>query len=299
MNIKSLNYFIEVAKEKSFTNASKNLFVCQSALSKAIKTFENELDITLIDRTSKHFKLTPEGQLLYENGVIALKVINEQLEMLLDSVSIEKGKIKVGVPPVISTIYFTSIIKSFKDNFHSINLQIIEAGANIVKDKVHNGEIDIGVVILPFSSDEFTFSSDEFNITPIFSADIVVVANKSHPFASREEVSLLEIKDEPLISLNETYMLYDRIKIRCNEAGFEPNIICTSSQWDFIAEMVALNQGISILPKPILSKFHSKNIKAIHIKEGFPWNIAFIVRKDKYVSKAIKLFIEFTKNFEL
>ena len=51
-------------------------------------------------------------------------------------------------------------------------------------------------------------------------------------------------------------MLYDRIKIRCNEAGFEPNIICTSSQWDFIAEMVALNQGISILPKPILSKFH-------------------------------------------
>ena len=148
MNIKSLNYFIEVAKEKSFTNASKNLFVCQSALSKAIKTFENELDITLIDRTSKHFKLTPEGQLLYENGVIALKVINEQLEMLLDSVSIEKGKIKVGVPPVISTIYFTSIIKSFKDNFHSINLQIIEAGANTVKDKVHNGEIDIGVVIL-------------------------------------------------------------------------------------------------------------------------------------------------------
>lgn len=278
MNIKSLNYFIEVAKEKSFTNASKNLFVCQSALSKAIKTFENELDITLIDRTSKHFKLTPEGQLLYENGVIALKVINEQLEMLLDSVSIEKGKIKVGVPPVISTIYFTSIIKSFKDNFHSINLQIIEAGANTVKDKVHNGEIDIGVVILPFSS-------DEFNITPIFSADVVVVANKSHPFASREEVSLLEIKDEPLISLNETY--------------FEPNIICTSSQWDFIAEMVALNQGISILPKPILSKFHSKNIKAIHIKEGFPWNIAFIVRKDKYVSKAIKLFIEFTKNFEL
>lgn len=161
MNIKSLNYFIEVAKEKSFTNASKNLFVCQSALSKAIKTFENELDITLIDRTSKHFKLTPEGQLLYENGVIALKVINEQLEMLLDSVSIEKGKIKVGIPPVISTIYFTSIIKSFKDNFHSINLQIIEAGANTVKDKVHNGEIDIGVVILPFSS-------DEFNITPIF-----------------------------------------------------------------------------------------------------------------------------------
>lgn len=291
MNIKSLNYFIEVAKEKSFTNASKNLFICQSALSKAIKNFENELDITLIDRTSKNFKLTPEGQLLYENGVIALNTINEQLEMLLDSVSIEKGKIKVGVPPVISTIYFTSIIKNFKENFPSINLQIIEAGANTVKDKVQNAEIDIGVVILPFLS-------EKFNVTPIFSSDVVAVVHKSHPLASKNSISLLEIKDEPLISLNETYMLFDRIKIRCKEVGFEPNIICTSSQWDFIAEMVALNQGISILPKPILSKFHSKNIKALYIEEGFPWNIAFIVRKDKYVSKAIKLFIEFTKNFE-
>lgn len=292
MNIKVLNYFIEVAKEKSFTNASKNLFICQSALSKAIKTFENELNITLIDRTSKKFKLTPEGQLLYENGIIALKSINEQLEMLIDSISFEKGKIKVGVPPVISTIYFTSIIQLFREEHPNIDLQIIEAGANTVKDKVKNGELDIGVVILPFSS-------SDFYVTPIFSSEVVVVVHKNHSFATKESVSLFELKNENIISLNETYMLYDRIKYRCQEIGFEPNIICTSSQWDFIAEMVALNQGISILPKPILNKFHSRNIKTIGIKEKFPWDIAFIVRKDKYISKAIKLFIEFTKNFEL
>ena len=74
-----------------YTSASKKLYICQSALSKAIKTFENELDIILIDRTSKSFKLTPEGQLLYENGTIALKVINEQLTKLQDSISLEKG----------------------------------------------------------------------------------------------------------------------------------------------------------------------------------------------------------------
>lgn len=292
MNIRELSYFIEVAKEGSFTKASKNLFVCQSALSKSIKSFENDLDIKLIDRTSKNFKLTPEGQLLFENGVIALKVINEQLDMLLDSVSLEKGKMKLGVPPVISTIYFTSLIQSFKENYPSINLQITEAGANTVKNKVNDGDIDIGVVILPFNS-------DNFNIIPIFQAEVVVIVNKKHPLAKKEEVSLLELKNEHFISLDETYMLYDRVKIRCNQVDFTPNIISTSSQWDFVAEMVALNQGIAILPKPILSRFHSKKIKILKIKEGFPWNIAFIVRKDKYISKAIKLFIEFTKNFEL
>lgn len=292
MNIKFLTYFIEVAKQQSFTKASKRLFICQSALSKAIKNFELELDITLIDRTSKTFKLTSEGQLFYENGVIALKTINEQLSILLDSVSLEKGKIKVGVPPVISTIYFTSIIHKFRSEYPSINLNIVEAGANTVKDKVEKGEIDIGVVILPFSS-------ENFNVITIFDSEVVIVVNKNHPFANRDKVSLLEIKNQSILSLNETYMLYDRIKIRCHEVGFEPNIICTSSQWDFLAEMVSLNQGISILPKPILSKFHSKNIKTVRITEGFPWNIAFILRKDKYMSKAIKLFIDFTKEIDL
>lgn len=292
MNIKFLTYFIEVAKQQSFTKASKRLFICQSALSKAIKNFELELDITLIDRTSKTFKLTSEGQLFYENGVIALKTINEQLSILLDSVSLEKGKIKVGVPPVISTIYFTSIIHKFRSEYPSINLNIVEAGANTIKDKVEKGEIDIGVVILPFSS-------ENFNVITIFDSEVVIVVNKNHPFANRDKVSLLEIKNQSILSLNETYMLYDRIKIRCHEVGFEPNIICTSSQWDFLAEMVSLNQGISILPKPILSKFHSKNIKTVRITEGFPWNIAFILRKDKYMSKAIKLFIDFTKEIDL
>lgn len=288
-----MNYFVEIARQKSFTNASKNLYICQSALSKAIKTFESELDIILIDRTSKNFKLTPEGQLLYENGIIALKVINEQLTKLQDSISLEKGSIKVGVPPVISTIYFTATIQEFRNMYPNINLSVIEAGANTVKDKVEKGEIDIGVVILPFSS-------QDFNITSVFMSDNVVVVHKNHPLASKKEVSFSEIKDEPLIILNETYMLHDRIKALCAKAGFEPNIICSSSQWDFIAEMVALNQGITILPRPILSKFHSKNIRLLTIKDPeFPWNIALIVRKDKYVSKAIKLFIEFVKNIDL
>jgi len=290
MNLKLLNYFIEIANKKSFTGASKNLYICQSALSKAIKTFESELGITLVDRTSKSFKLTQEGQLLYENGTIALKVIDEQLKKLQDSISAEKGSIKVGVPPVISTVYFTSTIQEFRNIYPSIELKIIEAGANTVKSKVESGEIDIGVVILPFCS-------KDYYVTPVFHSDNVAIVHKKHPLAVKDEIDIIELKDEPLMILNETYMLHDKILEYCHKSGFEPNIICTSSQWDFIAEMVALNQGVSILPRPILSKFHSKNIKILTIKEPeFPWNIALIIRKDKYVSKAMKLFVEFVKN---
>jgi len=290
MNLKALSYFIEVANQKSFTGASKNLYTCQSTLSKAIKNFETELGITLVDRTSKSFKLTQEGQLLYENGIIALKTIDEQLKILHDSISVEKGSIKVGVPPVISTVYFTSTIKEFRNLYPNIELQIIEAGANTVKCKVDSREIDIGVVILPFGS-------SDYYVTPVFNSDNVVIVHKNHHLSAKDKVNIIELKDEPFLILNETYMLHDRIMENCRKCGFEPKISCTSSQWDFIAEMVALNQGISILPRPILSKFHSKNIKILTIEEPeFPWNIALIIKKNKYVSKAMKLFVEFVKN---
>lgn len=288
MNIKVLNYFIKVVDEGGFTPASKKLFLCQSALSKSIKTFESELGVTLIDRSSKIFKLTPEGQIFYENGILALKIINEQLSRLLDSVSLEKGKVKIGIPPVISTIYFTTIIQKFTEQYPSIKLITIEAGANTIKEKVENGEIDIGAIILPFNS-------ENFNVIPIFLSENVVVTHKNHPLAKFKEVSFADLNGYNFISLNETYMLHDKIIENCNSFNFTPNIISTSSQWDFIAEMVSLNQGITILPQPILAKFHSKNIKLINIKEGFPWNVALITTKNKYISKATKLFIEFTK----
>ena len=104
------------------------------------------------------------------------------------------------------------------------------------------------------------------------------------------------LQNERFITLNSTFMLYDQIKALCNIAGFEPDIVCESSQWDFIAEMVALNQGISILPRPILKKYNSDQVKLISLTEPhFSWDIAIILKKDKYISKLISSFIELSK----
>ena len=183
MTIKQLTYFLAVAKNGSFTKASEELYLSQSALSKAIKTFEFELGIVLIDRTSKSFKLSTEGSILYENGNLALDSINKKFEKLIDSISSEKGNLTIGVPPVISTIYFTTIAHKFKNLYPDINLNIIEEGANTVKCKVGAGEVDIGVVILPFES-------DGFEIFPVFTGDCVAVLNKTHSLAKSTSVNL-------------------------------------------------------------------------------------------------------------
>ncbi|MDR1835980.1 MAG: LysR family transcriptional regulator [Fusobacteriaceae bacterium] len=285
MNLRQLEYFLEVARLKSFTKASKNLYVCQSALSKSIQQFENELNLKLIDRSSKNFKLTAEGEILFENGNTTLKTITELFERLNESLNSEKGTINVGVPPVISTVYFTRIAHKFKNTYNDIKLNILEVGANIVKASVENGVVDIGAVILPFQS-------YNFNKKSVFSSDCVVVVNKNHPLADRGEISIADLKHEDFLLLNETYMLHDKILELCSEAGFEPNVTTKSSQWDFLVELVSLDHGITILPRLIIKKYNSKNIRMLTLKDpDFPWNIALITKKDKYISKPMQLFI--------
>lgn len=289
MTLKQLTYFLEIAKMKNFTKAAANLYISQSALSKTVKAMESELGVQLIDRTVNHFKLTPEGEIFYQKGLIAIKNINSELEDLYGSLGTEKGHITVGIPPVIGTAYFTSIIYKFRNMYPDVELKIIEAGANTIKKWVSDGEVDIGVVILPVSN-------DAFNVIPIVTAENVLLVNKNHPLAQYDEVSFKMLKDERFIALNSTFMLYDQIISLCRISGFEPNIVCESSQWDFITEMVVLDQGVSILPRPILKRYNSDKLKLISLKDpSFSWNIAIILKKDKYISRIIKSFIELSK----
>ncbi|MFR4351472.1 MAG: LysR family transcriptional regulator [Roseburia sp.] len=286
MNTKQIHYFVEVTKRKSFTKASQELFICQSALSKAIKELEKDLGVQLIDRAAKGFRLTPEGKNMYEKAQICLRKIDDEMNSLYDSLHIERGEIRVGVPPVIGTAFFTHIMDVFAHKYSDIKVNISEAGANTIKTKVERGEVDIGVIILPFSA-------PGFEVMPVIQSKNVLLVNKNHRLAGCRDVAFLELEHEDFYSLDETFMLYDRTLQLCGQAGFVPKIIGKSSQWDFLAGMVAVDRGICILPGPIMKKYNSENICILQLKEPeFYWDIALLVRSDKYISNAIEKFIQ-------
>ncbi|MDD6058120.1 MAG: LysR family transcriptional regulator [Clostridiales bacterium] len=290
MNLKQLSWFVELVKSSNFSKTAKKLYIDQSTLSKGIKALETGMGVPLIDRTANSFRLTPQGETLYRLGEGILKNIEDQLEYLQDCVNTEQGgKVRVGIPPVIDTAYFADILPKFEREYPNIELEVLEIGANIVRNKVDSGEIDVGVVILPILS-------DSFDVIPIFKNDNVLVVSKNHPFAKKESVAFHELKNEPMLSLDSSYMLYNRTISLCGEAGFEPTFKLLSSQWDMLARLCELNYGVAILPRPIMSYFHSDNIKCLSLRNPeFPWNIAMIVRKDKYLTNPIRKFQEFVK----
>ena len=249
MNLKHLSYFVDISKRESFTKAADDIYVSQSALSKSVKSLEQELNVTLIDRTSKSFNLTEEGRILYVEGEILMQYIDESQDEIIEKIHRSRRRLRIGVPPVISTVYFSQLLFRFIKQYPNIELEISEVGANIVQNQINAGNIDIGVVILPI------INSDNYHIIPAMSSDNALIVNKDHPLASRDEVDFKELEHEDFLILDRTYMLHDRIIKNCEIAGFYPHITTESSQWDFLAEMVAYNQGISILPVPIMKRF--------------------------------------------
>ena len=292
MNLKHLSYFVDISKRESFTKAADDIYVSQSALSKSVKSLEQELNVTLIDRTSKSFNLTEEGRTLYVEGEKLLQYIDERQDEIIEKIHRSRRRLRIGVPPVISTVYFSQLLFRFIKQYPNIELEISEVGANIVQNQINVGNIDIGVVILPI------INTDNYHIIPAMSSDNALIVNKDHPLASREEVDFKELEHEDFLILDRTYMLHDRIIKNCEIAGFYPHITTESSQWDFLAEMVAYNQGISILPVPIMKRFYSSDrIKMIRLKEPeFPWNIAMIFKKEKLITAQMEEFIHFVVN---
>lgn len=292
MNLKHLSYFVDISKRESFTKAADDIYVSQSALSKSVKSLEQELNVTLIDRTSKSFNLTEEGRILYVEGEKLLQYIDEIQDEIIEKIHRSRRRLRIGVPPVISTVYFSQLLFRFIKQYPNIELEISEVGANIVQNQINAGNIDIGVVILPI------INSDNYHIIPAMSSDNALIVNKDHPLASRDEVDFKELEHEDFLILDRTYMLHDRIIKNCEIAGFYPHITTESSQWDFLAEMVAYNQGISILPVPIMKRFYSSDrIKMIRLKEPeFPWNIAMIFKKEKLITAQMEEFIHFVVN---
>src|SRR4051812_4357582 len=117
MDVRQLTYFIEVAKYKSFTKASTSLHLSQSTLSKVVKSLEEELNVELIDRSAKKIKLTEAGEIIYAEGEKIMESLDDISTHLYDLMNLKKGKIKMGIPPIIGFLFFPKIIKEFNQMY--------------------------------------------------------------------------------------------------------------------------------------------------------------------------------------
>ncbi len=284
MDIRQLSYFIEVAKHQSFTKAAQALHVTQPTLSKMVKNLEIEMEVSLFDRSSRKVRLTDAGEVVFIQAQKIVNSLDDLSSSLYDIMNLNKGKITIGLPPVISTLFFPTIIAEFQSRYPDVSVLLVEDGAKKVEEKVADGEVDLGFVMLPVDA-------ERFDVIPFVSQEIKLLVHEDHPLADRETRDLIDFKDDPFLLLSKEFTLNGRTVEFCRSEGFEPKVAYESSQWDFIVGMVEKNLGVTLMPKLICDRVKYGPFKTISLTQTFPWRLGIIMAKNRYVPYVSREFI--------
>ena len=156
INYELYKVFFHVASTLSFSEASKQLFISQSAVSQSIKTLERKLDQTLFIRSTKKVQLTPEGEILLRHIEPAMHLIQRGEAQLLDAAS-TGGQIRIGASDTICRYFLVPYLEKFHKEFPSAHIKVINQTSIKCVELLETGQVKL--VLLEKPVEEFTGSA--------------------------------------------------------------------------------------------------------------------------------------------
>jgi DNA-binding transcriptional LysR family regulator len=296
MDLKSLKIFVETVNSQSFSLAAVRLFMTQPTLSKIIKSLEEELGTALLKKKKgeagrkREVVLTYTGELIYQHALNILseheKIYNtiEQVKLL------KKGKLTLGLPP-LGSVLFSSLIALFHKQHPDIQLSFffLEVGSNSIEEAIADKRIDVGILLGNFRP---TFAS-----IPVVDSAMCLLSIKDSQWRNRKTVNLVELKEESFLLFSDTFTLNIMIIKAANTVGFEPKVVCKSSQWDFIAKMVESNMGIALLPQIYCQQLDQEKFNtAVLENPGLNWTLSMAWNTTIAMSPATRAWLNIVKD---
>ena len=287
MELRQLEYFQMASRLRNITRAAERLRVSQPNITVAIKKLEAELGIQLFDRSQKQLSLTPEGTVFLNRIELALRNIQDAVLEVNDYKQLQKGVIKIGIPPMMGAYLFPKIFSSFRHQYSHLDIYIYEEGSVTIREQLERDELDFGIIIL-------SNASTSLQLLPMSRNQIVAYVPEDSDLAQKDFLTFDDISASDIIMLREGSFLRQTILEEMRNADVTPNIILESNQIITIKGLVSRGVGISFLLDIVLED--SPGIKAIPLAAPIFVDVGLAWKKDRYISKAAQSFIDFCKS---
>ena len=179
MELRQLEYFQMASRLRNITRAAERLRVSQPNITVAIKKLEAELGIQLFDRSQKQLALTPEGAVFLNRVELALRNIQDAVLEVNDYKQLQKGTIKIGVPPMMGAYLFPRIFSSFQRRYSHLDIFMHEEASMSIREQLERDELDFGIIIL-------YGASNRLQLLPMSKNQIVCCVPESSPLAKKK-----------------------------------------------------------------------------------------------------------------
>lgn len=291
MQVESLKVFCDLADTESFTRAAQINNITQSAVSQQISSLERQFNSPLIERSKKKFRLTREGQVLYDYSKVIIQTYDSMQSKMQEIKDIISGTIRVATIYSIGLHDLPPYLKKFLKAYPTVHVHVEYRRSNQVYDDVLGNVVDLGLVAYPTKD-------ARLEIVPLRQDLLVMICHPSHPLAKHKSIKLSQLNRQKFIGFEPDIPTRKAIDKIMKDEEVQVDHVMEFDNIETVKRAVEIDAGISIVPHGTITQEVTKQTLAEVKLEGHDLYrpLAAIYKKSKVLSPAMKQFLSILKS---
>ena len=244
MNLRDLQYIIAVAETHHFGKAAERCYVSQPTLSGQIKKLEEELGVTIFERTNRSVEITPIGEAILQHARQMVEQADAIRQLALAHQDPLAGPLRIGAIPTLSPYLMPLILMPLKKRHPQLKLVLSEEMTDILLGRLRNHEIDAALLATPVEE-------HDLDVIPLFDEPFWLAHPVDHPFYNQDEISRADLESTELLLLSEGHCLAKQAMEVCHlkerkEQGEMADL--RASSLETLLQLVGAGFGSTLVP---------------------------------------------------
>ena len=242
LKLKDLRYLVALADTRHFGRAAERSFVSQPTLSAQLKKLEDYLGVQLIERAPKRVALTAAGEEIVERARRIVEAGEEIVELARGHRDPLAGRLKLALLPTIGPYLLPNVAAKLHKHLPRLELMLYEYQTDVMLEKLHSGEIDVGILALPVPLDGLATYE-------LYKEPFTVALPTHHRLSGRSSIKVDDLRNETLLLLEDGHCLRDQALDICASTDVHEKQDFRATSLETLRQMVASGVGITLLPE--------------------------------------------------
>ena len=289
MQFESLKVFCDLAETESFTHTAQVNGVSQSAVSQTIGALEKHFKCLLLERSKKNFRLTTDGEVLYNYSKELLRIYDAIHNRMQEIKHVVSGEIRVATVYTIGLHDLPPYIKRFMHDYPDVKVQVEYRRANQVYDAVLGNTVDLGLVAYPNHDERWT-------TVPLRKEELVLACHPQHPFAKLRSVKFKALNGQKFVSFELDQPTRKALDKTLRSQGVKVQHVMEFDNIETVKRAVELNCGVAIVPEAtVKQELAQQTLAAVPLEGEHFRTLGAVYRSNKVLSPALKQFLALLK----
>jgi len=263
MNLRDLKYLVAVAEHRHFGRAAEACFVSQPTLSTQLKKLEEELGVTLIERTNRQVLLTAVGERVVAQAQRVLREANHLNHIAEEYTDPFGGEFRLGVIPTVAPYLLPKILSPIRKHLPNLKTQLTEGQTAVISRMLREGDLDAVILALPI---------EEENVVErkLYTEPFYMAVSRAHALANKKKVTVDDLDDEQVLLLEDGHCLRDQALEVCNSHNAVENTNFRATSLETLRQMVVADVGVTLMPELAVPAKPAAGIRYIPFRGEIP-----------------------------